>query len=1482
MKKNLLFILLLICIASVYAQGDGYTAATEGNTFNTTDDSNTSWWATHNASDGLWGPRAEKMHYGDYGAPWEGSTAEDAPLIYTVIEGLEPYKEYYVDIVFGGKDDWGIKAGLSSSGMEYFNVSGNTVNDFTAMKGIKLLDTSSEDLYYGRLPIMATADLDGEIKVYIDDIGETSNLNARTWYCGINVTMVDENIIVSPKELIFDGKETKDVVVTGEVLTDDISITAPQGFTVEPSLLSSQVKNQVVQVTFDGESATGEITFVSGSATAIVNVTGTRLAKLDELVVNGNTINPIINGDHVSFDILLPAGVTVADLASLISYSIADEGTSEISYPSTLPGVATIVVTSVDEQTSKTYYLNLTVRAAGGTTGQYYVSPSGADSNSGSLLQPFKTIQRAASVMVAGDVCFIREGVYNEKVTPINNGTESKPIVFKNYEGENAVIMGTDTITRWEVWKDGIFKAYVPAEVSQLMVDKSLAFKARYPTFKGDHLSTSDWASVSVNDNKEATFSGASFATDYWKGATVNVLVGSRWIAHNGKVVSNTGQTLKCTDTSWPWGYNYSTGIYAGNGVGCITDHINALDDENEWHWENDTLYYYPKAGTDINTSAIVARTRNNGFEANGNEHVNIKGLNFVMANVNFEEAQNCTIDSVSVLYPTPFFFYTSGWTRQSEHQENYSVSHWEGKGVTLSGKNNTLKNSYIAHSWGDGVSVGGQYNTVENCLIEDCDWSATDCAPLTTVGADHAITGNTMRNTARSILVNRLTYTTDITYNHLYNCGFITNDLGATYSYKSNGKGSHIAYNWVHSNKASHYSIGIYLDNYDTAYVVHHNVVWDCYEGLRTNTPGRDFEVYNNTVWFCSVGMGSGGPSGATLENQVVRNNLSNKAFDKGNTFSNNLQVSSSPFTDASLYDFTLSPIAPAIDYGVDITGITDGYKGSAPDAGAYEYGADVWVPGTSTIMPDLSEVVNIVGLPETPKVLSGRFNITDSLEIATYVVEPIEGATSYEWTLPNGLSGTSTSNRIEVTIDPNFSKGSISVKGINRNGEGVAITREIINDSKPQLAFSQEYLTFDELEGNSEVAFTVVGANLEDDISITVPNGFSVDTTSISKGDDGRASATITVTFDGVEEVRDYIVFKTGELTERVRVIGYIASNYYTPLYPEGNLIVDPYLSVKTPNFTGWGGGKITTDTLLIYGGSRTYHADGTAVCWPNGATLDYDLPKAFEANAYYRLRAMIKTMDGTFAFEIKGADIEGSGTSSDGHPLKAYNMDTYGVWEQYDTIFVTGANPTTAKGIFFNNCGGSTGTQAFLDNYELYKIPFYVPTKELVFTELGQDGFTVYAQMEESDEDIVITAPEGITLSTSTVASDAGETIITVGYTGGVVDDYIYLTSGVIMDSVKVTGDVSTSLVRNEAALFELVYVDNDNIKVLFEVGERRGMTFYLYNIQGTLIERKNAIYDSGRHTLVFDEGGRDGVYLVKILKGDKVSTHKLVKK
>ena len=90
---------------------------------------------------------------------------------------------------------------------------------------------------------------------------------------------------------------------------------------------------------------------------------------------------------------------------------------------------------------------------------EYFVGVQGDDANAGTAAAPFRTIQKAADLMQAGDTCYVREGVYRETVRPANAGAEGAPITFRAFEGEEAVVSGADPVTGWEQDEGAVWKA---------------------------------------------------------------------------------------------------------------------------------------------------------------------------------------------------------------------------------------------------------------------------------------------------------------------------------------------------------------------------------------------------------------------------------------------------------------------------------------------------------------------------------------------------------------------------------------------------------------------------------------------------------------------------------------------------------------------------------------------------------------------------------------------------------------------------------------------------------------------------------------------------------------------------------------------------------------------------------------------------------------------------------------------------------------
>ncbi len=74
----------------------------------------------------------------------------------------------------------------------------------------------------------------------------------------------------------------------------------------------------------------------------------------------------------------------------------------------------------------------------------------------------------------------------------------------------------------------------------------------------------------------------------------------------------------------------------------------------------------------------------------------------------------------------------------------------------------------------------------------------------------------------------------------------------------------------------------------------------------------------------------------------------------------------------------------------------------------------------------------------PPIAGTISGADTVAPGQSGVVYTIPPISNATSYIWTLPNGASGTSTTNSITVNFSSSASSDSIKVKGVNSCGTG------------------------------------------------------------------------------------------------------------------------------------------------------------------------------------------------------------------------------------------------------------------------------------------------------------------------------------------------------------------------------------------------------------------------------------------------------------
>ena len=131
------------------------------------------------------------------------------------------------------------------------------------------------------------------------------------------------------------------------------------------------------------------------------------------------------------------SGATCGTLSNVTATSVT------YTAPATVPSPPTVIVTATsvaDTSKSAPAVVAITALSSGAS---FYVSPSGNDSNPGTLTSPWRTIQHAANSVLPGDTVNVLTGTYNESVNFPVSGTSSAQITFV---GQSAIVDGTGLV----------------------------------------------------------------------------------------------------------------------------------------------------------------------------------------------------------------------------------------------------------------------------------------------------------------------------------------------------------------------------------------------------------------------------------------------------------------------------------------------------------------------------------------------------------------------------------------------------------------------------------------------------------------------------------------------------------------------------------------------------------------------------------------------------------------------------------------------------------------------------------------------------------------------------------------------------------------------------------------------------------------------------------------------------------------------------
>ncbi|MEI8043856.1 MAG: hypothetical protein WCL11_20770, partial [Verrucomicrobiota bacterium] len=441
----------------------------------------------------------------------------------------------------------------------------------------------------------------------------------------------------------------------------------------------------------------------------------------------------------------------------------------------------------------------------------YYVATNGNDANSGTnLASPFRNIQKAASLVQAGDTCYIRQGTYRETVTPFNSGTSNAPVTFAAYNGEPVVVSGADVLSAsWSVYSNSIYKASTALSFRQLFVDGAMMNEARWPNALVDNpLEITQSAVMVGNPNANAYNTDNTNLVDTalpngnLVGATLHILasasLANAWAAYTRTITGYDQVAKKLTwANGWSSGGGASYNVTPGNKY-YLFGALSLLDTPTEWFLGGGTLYLWTPDGASPAAHTVEVKMRASAVVLDNCSYVTVSNLYVFAAGISMVSSINCVVDNCHLRYV-----------------QHNTTADWQvdagtpiPAACTVGGSGSVWRNSSVRFSSQDGIQLNGTGAIVTNCVVSDVGYylGSGYSAVTTASGSGHKIVGNTLARSGSGLIVpgalqgpNRGAVSIEVAYNDLSLGGFLVTDVGACYAgFHHDLAGTRIHHNWA------------------------------------------------------------------------------------------------------------------------------------------------------------------------------------------------------------------------------------------------------------------------------------------------------------------------------------------------------------------------------------------------------------------------------------------------------------------------------------------------------------------------------------------------------------------------------------------------------------------------------------------------------------------------------------------------------------
>ncbi len=521
----------------------------------------------------------------------------------------------------------------------------------------------------------------------------------------------------------------------------------------------------------------------------------------------------------------------------------------------------------------------------------YYVNPvSGSDTADGAVSTPFKTIQKAQSVVrtrnaaMTGDIhIYLSGGTYpltsNLNFQAADSGFNGHRVVYLAQPYTAPVVTGARNITGWTQYDSAknIWSASARGmNFRQLYINGARATRARTINYQGaNDLGPYSTGLVWKTANKTISVPGSNFSPGWNRlTSTVEMVINRHWQTVRTKIasVAASGRNFEITPTTTSqnilWNTPYAQ-FLSPKPTYYFENSLDFLDAPGEFYLDTaaNKVYYIPRSGEQANlnnANYVMAPGTSRILDINGASNISFQWITF-------EGSNYLPADGSTVELQSNFMFKPTTWQTQAipggvrvrnasgVHLQYCTVRRMGGAGIEFTDSTNgcVIDHGNVYDVAGNGIEVYTDVNNVPGKGSIDTSHTSINDRITNTfvheVGRDYSGASGIIATYPKGITIN---------HNEIYNCPYngislgwgwtssatvlggnkvnynnvhhvmqLHDDAAGIYTLSLNSPQSEIAYNYIHDISRSGWAelnaiSGIYFDEGSSGFNAHNNSI--------------------------------------------------------------------------------------------------------------------------------------------------------------------------------------------------------------------------------------------------------------------------------------------------------------------------------------------------------------------------------------------------------------------------------------------------------------------------------------------------------------------------------------------------------------------------------------------------------------------------------------------------------------------------------